>query len=197
MIAGVHITKQADWRGNPEQFENVYHFDTPSITTDAGWDELIDAVVAIEKPLFASMVSWIQARVHGPTNTTKAEDVMIRVKDLTGSGTLPGSGALTPLEMAIVASVYLGRSPRGFKVFLRKYWHTGRLASSPTGSSAALGNAALLAGDKTPYVNAFNSMRQITIGPGNNTLCTPSGRPFPAGATVNVANHLHVRQFRH
>lgn len=196
MIAGIHITKEVTWRGQPERFENVYHYDTPALDLDADWDALIDAIVAIEKPLHAAGVSWVQARVHGPTDTTKAEDVMRRVKDLSGSGTMAGSGGVTPYEMAFVCSFYVGRSPRGYKVYLRKYFHSCRMPSTTQGSAATFGNGAMAAADKTPFTSGMNNLKTITVGFGSNDLVTPSGRHLPLGSSPIINDYLHVRQFR-
>jgi len=194
---GVHITKQVTWRGQLEEFENVYHYDTSSpISTDAGWSDLIDQIVAAEKPRFGAVVSWKQARVHGPTNTTQAEDVMVYVKDLSGSGTIAGAGAAMPYESTIVAQFYLGRSARGYKRFLRKYYHTCKLASTASGSGVELGNAQLSAADKQPYIDLLNALKTLVVGGSNNDLCSPSGTHLPLGSSPTVLNYTHVRQFR-
>jgi hypothetical protein len=195
LIAAVHITKGITWHGHVEEFENVWHYDTPTITTDAGWDELIDAVVAAEKLVFPPGVSWLRARVHGPTDTTEADDIMRRVKDLTGVGSGTTSFVLPP-ELAVVASFYMGRSSRGFKIFLRKYLH----GVSITGTGAAIGHttgvSALGANQKAAFTTLMNTCKTVTIGAGVNNLCTPKGLHIPAGTSPVIADYVATRQFK-
>lgn len=197
MIAGIHITKSVLWRGAQEEFENVYHYDTPSgLNTDAGWNDLVDAIVAIEKLFHANNVTWRQARVHGPTNTTQAEDVMRFVKDLSGTGAISG-GTLMPFEMTIVAQLYMGRSgaPYHRKTFLRKYFHVCRLTPAGSGDDA-LGNTALSTAQKDFYKGHMNSLKTITIGGFANDLCKPNGNHIPLATDAVILNYAHTRQFR-
>lgn len=193
---GVSITKKVTWRGHEEQFSNVYHYDTSTpINTDSGWDSLIDQIVAAEKALFSNVVTWVNARVWGPTNGTKAESVTQRVKDLTGVGSITVATAI-PYEFTLVGQFYMGRNAgTQRKTFLRKYYHACCLQASSSNTPASLGNGALAAGDKTPVTTLMNAVKQITVGGFQNDLCKPSGQHIPAGTSPVILDHLHVRQF--
>jgi hypothetical protein len=190
----VTITKQTTWRGLPEKFSNVYHYDTGApISTDAGWDALINAIVAIEKPIHNSSVTFVEGRVNGPTNAGEAANIMQRIVDLTGAGTMGAGGATIPKEQTVVCSFYIGRSALGYKRFLRKYYHSGQIPSS-TVDSVRFGDTPLAAADKTPFTNAMNALKTITIGASSNDLCAPNGDHLPVGSSPKVLDHLHIRQ---
>lgn len=195
MIAAVHITKSATWHGHVEEWENVYHYETPTITSDDGWNELVDAVVAQERTIHSGGVNFVRARVHGPTDTTQAEDVMRFVKDLSGVGTLAISQNMAH-ELAVVGSIYLGRSTKGYKVFLRKYWHSRGIGGTGATADHVLGSGVLGTNQKAPFVAAYNALKLITIGAGGNRLVTPKGRPIPLGTDAKIADYVHTRQFK-
>ena len=120
----VSITKRITWRGSTEQFSNVYHYDTSSpITTDSGWQNLVDQIVALEKPVHYNVVTFVTSRVWGPTNAGPAASETRLIYDLTGTGT--GSGGRLYAEACVVAQFFLGRATgSGRKRFLRKYIHS-------------------------------------------------------------------------
>jgi hypothetical protein len=193
LIVGVHIVKATTWRGATEEFENVYHYDTPAINTSAGWEDLVNSIVTAEKTFHSTNVNFLRARIHGPTNTTQGDDVMRHVQDLSGAG--GGSVATNmPREMTIVCQLYMGRTERGYKAFLRKYWHTEHAPNSGAGATA--GNTALAAADKTYFAGKLDGLKSLNIGPGACHLCKPNGDHVPAGTGAQCLDYAHIRQFR-
>lgn len=192
----VSITKRITWRGTTEQFSNVYHYDTSSpITTDSGWQSLVDQIVAIEKTIHYNVVTFVTSRVWGPTNAGPAASETRLIYDLSGTGS--GSGGRIYAESAVVCQFFLGRaSGTGRKRFLRKYYHSQFLPTSAAGSDPTLGIASIAAGDKTPFTTAMNNLKTITVGGSGNDLCTPSGGHLPVGSTPQILDHLHIRQFK-
>lgn len=195
MIAAVHVTKGIGWKGHVEEFENVYHYDTPAISTDSGWDELIDAVVAAEKVMHTASVSFLRARVHGPTDTTEAADIMRRVRDLTGNGSGSTTNAAPP-ELSIVCSLYMGRSPAGYKRFLRKYYHGGVIGGTGASSGMGTGTVSLGSSQKAIYITQLTNLKNVAIGAGANALCTPKGIHIPVGEDWKVSDYAATRQFK-
>lgn len=195
LIAAVHITKTSAWKGHVEEWENVYHYDTPAITSEAGWDELIDKIVTAEKVFLPSTVGFVRARVHGPTDQTKDDDVMRRVRDLTGSGSASPTGSIPP-ELAVVCSIYMGRSPRGYKRFLRKYYHGAALAGAGVGSGQSYATAALSASMKSLFTNNLDPLRAFMIALGQCQLVTPDGVHIPTGEAWKVNDYISTRQFK-
>lgn len=173
----------------------MYHFDVPTVHTDSGWNSLADQVVTEDKKMHGSDVIYTNARIHGPTNGTKAEDQMRLVKDLSGGGTLASVGAEIGPELVVVCSLYMGRSPAGYKVFLRKYVRSAYLpTSAPSGAQAqrtALGSTA-----KAIYQTPLQNLKNITVGGGANALCTPKGEHIPVGNDWAVSDYVHTRQMR-
>lgn len=195
MIAGVHITHSISWQGKQEEFDTVYHYDTPTITTASGWQELVNAIVALEKPLFPSTVNFVRARVHGPTDLTKVEDVMQYVGDLTGQGTAT-AGFPCPPELAVVSELYMGRGPKGGKQILKKFWHAAQVEGTGAISPMTTGVNPLLAAQKTKFQTAYDSLKTITIGAGSNAICNEAGKHLPAGTSSTVKDYVVTRQFR-
>lgn len=195
MIVGVHLTKRANWHGVAEEWDSVYHYATPTITTESGWEGLADAVANAERELYGPSVSIIRCRIHGPTNTTKAEDIMRLVKDYALPGT-KNETLITPPESAVVVRWFLGRSTQGYKQILKKFYRYVALFDSGATQQMADGRVALNAAIVTRFVNFGNSMKTLTIGAGDNHLVNSQGKNLPVGTNAEVLKYTHTRQFR-
>jgi hypothetical protein len=191
MIRGISVEKRVTWREQPEDFANVYHYDSDATVSS---EELLDAIVAAERPMFVNAVSYIRGQVWGPTDGTKEQSQMLFQKNLSGLGT-SSVGSLTPSENTAVLSWDTGRvNTRGGRVYLRKYLHVcGISATSQT--AAAMGNNALPASEILKYKNFGNSIKTI-IGASGAHLCDKKGRRLPLGTDCKVLPHLRIRQFR-
>lgn len=192
---GIQVTKKITWRGAAEEFSNVWHYDLDAFQDDAGWDELVNKIVAVERPMHGGQVTFLRARVFGPTNAGKAANIMRYVKDLSGTGTLSGAGKM-PFEMTFVGQFYVGRGPKGGKQFLRKYIHACAMPSSTSTSDTNFGNAPLVQADKQPFIDGMMSAKNLTVLANNAPICTPLGKHLPLGTNVQLLNYLHTRQFR-
>ncbi len=191
----VSVTMSTLVKGIDEQFSNVFHFDVDvPFDTESGWESLGDQVVAAIRPLFSNRVNFRRYRIHGRTDTTKAEDQMRFVKDLTGTGTLSVNFDIAP-ELAVVADVYVGRGPKGGKQFLRKFIHSCGLNSSGS-SDAAQGRTAIPSAGRTVFVNALNSLKVVSVAGFDHPVCTPNGKRLPLGSTWEVNPYVATRQFR-
>lgn len=193
---GFQVTMSIDWRGKQEEFSNVAVYDLPVGTADAaGFNTFADNYVAALKTAYTNLVTFKRVRVYGPTNGTKAENVMQLVKDISGLGSASKLASI-PAEMTIVGQFYLGRGPKGGKQYIRKYFHVGAVAQSATGSAGALGNGSLAAGDKTAVSACMTSLKSIG-GPGVTVadICNENGKHLPLGSSPQVLDQLRVRQF--
>lgn len=193
----VSITKSVSFRGAAEEFSNVYHYDIDApFTTEQGWRDLVDAIVALEKPVHSTLVTYKSARVWGPTNQGPNASTTRLIADLTGTGSNNGGGVIWP-ELCVVGQFFVGRaSGTQRKRFLRKYYHITALPASPAGSNVQDGRGALAAGDKSPTTTALNGLKNISVGGQNRPLCTPQGDHLPVGSSPQVLPWLHVRQFK-
>lgn len=196
MIVGVHSLKEIRWRGKNETTENVYHYDTGIVPpTDAGWNDLADALVAKERSIFGSNVKFLQVRIHGPTDQGQDDDIMRFVKDYAN---IFGQAATTiemPPELAAVYSFYIGRSERGYKRYLRKFLHLGNVPASGN-FGYSIGKDPMGAATRTAITTFANDTKAIAVGGNDNILCAPNGTKVPSGATPIVSDFAHTRQFR-
>lgn len=193
----VSVTKRVLWRGIQEQFSNIYHYNVDAVLlTEAGWPDLINAVVAAEKPAFGTNVTYVSGRAWGPTDQDPEDSVTRAVIDLSGTGTQAGTGQI-PLEQTLVVQKYIGRSRiHNRKRFLRKYLHIAR-ASSTAAESARMGNDILGSNELNIGTEYGNRIQSVTVGPNTNPLCAPDGTLHTnAGASWVVLPHFHIRQFR-
>ncbi len=191
MILGVSIEKELTWRGQAEQFANVYHFDT-----DAGYmsEDLVQAVIAVERPAFSTQVKFRRAKVWGPTDQGVIASEMLLQADLTGTGSR-ASNFLTGFELAAVVSWNTGRkNSKGGPVFLRKYLHVGAIT---TAGGPELGNTALPSQDLDILRNYGNGIKNVGGATGlAANLCDKKGRKLPLNTSPKILPHLHTRQFR-
>lgn len=193
----VSIEKGVSFWGKEERFANVYHYDLGVAGTVVPGDAnaLVDALVALEKPVYASVVSFRTARVW-ETGGTPAENETVLIKDLTGPGTLSSSTQLWA-ENAVVVNIDTGRNTTtGRKIYLRKYIRCQYLGTSASGQ--ARGETALTTAQKQPFLTYGQSIREISLlgGTVSADLESPGGQDAGASATVTVLDYLHNRQFR-
>ncbi len=190
------VTKSRLWRGTQEQFANVWHYNVSAGESNDTLTSLLDAIVAKEKEVFGTNVTFVQGRVNGPTNQGEALNVMRVIKDLSGAGSYnPATASTTPGESAGVCSFYVGRNPAtGRKRFLRKYLHLGRIETSV--ADIVQGNTALDAAIKTRLKNWYESMKNMTVGASTFPICTPQGDQLPLLTPGVVLDYLHTRQLK-
>lgn len=190
---GFQIVKSVTWRGEEEEFGNVYHYDLAGILSS--YSSIVDAIVAIEKPAFGTNVTFKSARVWGPTDSGPEAAVTELVKDLSGLGTQAGT-AVIPMEETLVVQWYLGRSPTTQrKRFLRKYLHICK-ASTTDQTTGGMGNTAISSNLTTLGTTYGDGVKNLTVGGQNIPICAWNGDHLPVGTTTQVLPYMHTRQFR-
>lgn len=118
----ISITKRVAFRDAVQEFSNVYTYlhigldPQPSLA-----QEFIDALVALEKPLHSSAVTFVKARVWS-SGGTKAENRTLHTATLTGIGTRTANSAVDR-ERAVLIRWPAGLDVRGKPVYLRKWFH--------------------------------------------------------------------------
>lgn len=186
------ITKRMQFRGQPEEFSNIYHYDNPPGFTD--FDGALNAIATTEKTIFPGTVTFLRGRAWGPTNQGPAVSETRSIIDLTGTGTASFLGQNVYNELCIVAQLYVGRGATGRKRYLRKYYH---LMLMPASGDTFLGTSASIAtGSRTPFENALNSLKNITVSAQSLPICTPQGDHLPVGTNATTLPIPHIRQFK-
>jgi hypothetical protein len=122
LIVGVSIEKAFSFRGGTQPFANVYYFEgAVTIEATTALTALVDKIVAKEKERFSTEVSFVRGRCW-KADGTKAENVMIVDKALSGTGALSPSLNLDR-ERAFLVRYRAGVDSLGRPVYLRKFWH--------------------------------------------------------------------------
>lgn len=186
-VFAVSITKRMTWRGQNQEFSNVYHYKT-GVGTPFDDALAVADIVAAEKACHTTDITFQVARTWGPTDGSQAASVTREIIDLTGTG------VRTPLatfykELAILVVWPLGRyGSRNRPQFLRKWLHLGDQAGISTtnwssGSVTATANTVV-----TNYINAVDS-----VGPGPYDICAKGGEePISAGSMYPYLEHRQL-----
>lgn len=183
---GISITKGVSFRGVTQEFSNVYHYKTPIGTaTESEADSLIDTIVAREKLLHGTDVTFIRAKAWSDGGTN-AENQMIKQKLLSGTGTLAASSSLDR-ERAVLIQFAAGVDSRNRPVKLRKWFHICGGYLGPTAISAAeLQNTAQISSTvRGLYETSVNNLKSITAGVRGFDLCGPNGRDTTGDAVCH------------
>lgn len=179
-VFAVAITKSIPWRGGPQEFSNVYHFETGF---SEPFDDLavIADLVAMEKLVHGQTIDFVRARSWGPTDEGPAASVMREVVPLSGTGAVPVSGTMYR-ECAILISIPLGRyGTRNRPQYLRKWLHCDTTHGyDPRGLVRLTTPSEAL----TDYMDDLGSAGQRFWNLNGYQLCTADGRtpigdPYP------------------
>lgn len=193
-IYAVSVTKSIQWRGVEEFFSNVYHYNTGTNNLQGDLENLLSAVVGVDKAVHGGSVAYKEGRVWGPTDQGQAASVTRVIQDLSGFGSLAGTGGDIYKESTVVVQWYLGRlGAGGRKVWLRKFFHCMKL---PANGSGSLGDTGIGASNKAPFVTQGDNMKNLTVPFGSASLCRKNGTGLPVGTVSEVLDHLHIRQFK-
>jgi hypothetical protein len=164
-LYGVSITKSVSFRGAAQEFANTYYYNlTVGVMTESTGLALIDAVVALEKPMHANLVSFVRGRVWS-AGGTPSENTMIAQKNLSGAGTF--SGTVDPTldrERAFLVRFRAGSDTLGRPVYLRKWWHlmVGELNANGITSGQKAQTEGLTSTQRTQLVNWANNFKSVT-----------------------------------
>lgn len=184
MRVGVSITKTCSFRGVAQEFSNTYYYDGPLVVGQSDASALIDAIVALEKPMHYSSVTFKFGRCWS-AGGTKSENHMLDQHSLSGAGT----NASLPLasqdkERAFLVRFRAGIDSRGRPVYLRKWWHLdiGGAGGSSVTNSDLQQTTALAVNLRTQLETWANSFKSLTVAGGTYTLVSEKGRQI-SGAT--------------
>lgn len=192
---GISITKRCPFRGSTQEFSNVYHYTLAGGLLN-GLEGLVDEMVAVEKQLHSTKVTFIRAQVW-TSGGSKADNEMQFQKDLTGTGAQP-QNASQDNERAFLIRWRVGKSITGKPVYLRKWYHSCGSAAGVSPSTTVLANeGALATGDRTLVAAKAEELREIGALETWN-LCSESGRvaELPAECHQYLEHHQLGDQWR-
>jgi hypothetical protein len=183
---GLNVLKRFTYRGGVQHFGNTYYYETPIAAGDtAALNALADEVVAKEKAMFSTAVTFVQARLWS-AGGGPASNNMIVDKALTGTGAA-GANTFMPREMAFLVRFRAGNDSRGRPVYLRKWWHLDIAALAGTGiTNPELQNTAELAAAKRTALETFaDSIKTLSPSGQTATLVAKSGRQIDGATTAH------------
>lgn len=122
--AGIILIKSFAYRGQDEEWSNLYHFSGAG-SDPANWRDMTDALVTLEKTVYSNRVTILRALCYD--NTDNDSVYTYDLADYAGvvPGTLsPSLGDVAPGDVAGWVRWDTGtRSSRGKPIYLRKYFH--------------------------------------------------------------------------
>lgn len=183
-IFGFSVTKRVAFRESTQEFSNVYYYRVTAATTpDSELSARLDDVVAIEKDLHSTMVSFIRGRVWSQIGGP-AENVMRVQKNLSGTGTGTVIGSMDR-ERAVLFMWPAGVDIRGKPVFLRKWFHSCGVCAGVTFTTGNLENSTAISdANRASIATRANDLR--LIGPLDEyLLVAKSGREHTGAGTCH------------
>jgi hypothetical protein len=192
-ITGVSITKSTSFRGIQQEFANTYYYQTPLPITQTTAEGLIDAVVAIEKPMHSTAVNFVRGRAWSAGGTPQ-ENEQLAQKNIGGAGTnVNGPSTKIDKERAFLVRARAGNDSRGRPVYLRKWWHLDVTAvASQQISDAQLQNTASLSTAIRDELKAkFDSLKNLTVGAQQFQLTSSNGRQISGDTQAHAYLEHH------
>lgn len=164
----IRLVKEMPYRGDPaKQFSNRYYFDGGSPGDATAWHTLMDAIVLLEKTIFASTTHIVDAFGYAP-----GSEIAVASKAYTTAGTAATTnGQHVPGDCAAVCRWgTTKRSTKNHQVFVFSYWHRC-MTDSTTGVPDVL-----LASQRTAMENyAQTWVDGISVSGRTYKRCTPDG----------------------
>jgi hypothetical protein len=193
-LVGVSITKSVVYRDSVQEFSNVYHYQWTGLNPGVAMaDDLIDRLVALEKPLHGSGISFVRGRCWS-AGGTKAENEMISQKPLSGTGT---SGLATSMdkERAYLIRWRAGVDTRGKPVYLRKWFHLQAQFSGAAATTAIINqDSGFSAANRTAIASQFNPFNPIVFNSGLTTGRLVSEKGREGDTTAEAHKYLEHHQ---
>ena len=187
-IWAVSITKRSLYRGEQEEFANVYHYRVDSKDTEDDWSdsEIADfarEVAAQERPYTSGSVGFRRARVWGPIGGPPSSVNTIGKISLSGFGDLSSDSRLGLEDVFVVSFKTVEESIRDRPVYLRKWL---RPKAAPDGST--LPDSVIAVEEPLPdtvqtALESFaDDIAGVAVGgvPDFGILVSPQGRQIPA-----------------
>jgi hypothetical protein len=195
-IIGISITKETAFRDSIQPFSNMYFYNNGvgGDPDQAGANNLIDELVAIEKTLHSTAVEFTFGRCWRQ-GLTEILSVMLHQKPLTGNGTATSNAGLDR-ERAYLFRRRAGSDNRGQPVYLRKWYHT--VGSFPGGPASLSTNiTANLTGftqaERDAMANNVGDISGLAAAGGGWAICAKSGRE-PTEANWQAHRYLEHHQ---
>lgn len=138
MAVGMTIVKRFSYLGDPtEEFANTYFFSGSTPADATAWRALFDALVTQEKTVLLDNTAIIRGYGYDSdaADRTAVWSVDLRVSpEVTVGGTLATTGKdVMPGDTAVWLRWKTSRvTMKGKPIYLRKYYHPGLRAASPT-----------------------------------------------------------------
>jgi hypothetical protein len=180
----ISIVKSTAFRDSVQEFSNTYHYGAigPNPSESRAL-ELIDELVAIEKTLHSTLVTFVRARLWSAGGNV-AENQMIAQKTLTGVGSMSTSTNMDK-ERAYLIQWDAGLDTRGRKVRLKKWFHAcGFIGAHTLDSGTLSGVTGFSSSDRTAIATKVDAVTRLGVGVEEYGLIAPSGRERDGGNPV-------------
>ena len=180
----ITIVKQTAFRDSVQEFSNTYHYG--AIGPNPGETralELIDELVAIEKTLHSSAVTFVRARLWSSGGSI-AQNQMIAQKSLSGTGSMSTIGSFDK-ERAYLIQWDAGLDNRGRKVRLKKWFHACGFIAATTNSPSLLDQTTgFSSADRNTIATKVDAVTRLGEGVEEYGLVGPNGRQRDGGNPV-------------
>jgi hypothetical protein len=168
MTPSITIVASFTYRDNVEEWSNRYHFAGATPATTSDWKILADAIIAEEKTIVDSLVSFVRAYGYTADGTPSVATIDYTAAPLTPvHGTLAVGGSFTPGDVAMTCRWQTDRrTSAGKPIYLRKYFHAAQGLSTDRDMLATAQHTAL---------QAFAVAMLSPLGVGEQTMSGPDG----------------------
>jgi hypothetical protein len=190
----VSITKRTPFRDSVQEFSNVYTYGSVGLNpqNDAEADQIIDPIVAYEKSIHSTDVTFLKARMW-TSGGTKATNNMIRTKTLSGTGSGSTYAPGLDKERAVLIQIPAGTDSRGRPVKLRKWYHVcGNIGSVGITASINSNTTGFSTTDRNTIASNFNAILRLNSDVWG--LMAESGRERTDGGQAACHRYLEHHQ---
>ncbi len=127
---GVVVVASFTYRGQPEEWSQLYHFTGAAPSDDAGWNDLITDLIGILQSCTTNLVTWVRAYGYDDTDHDAVYSVADPDAPFPAVGAAATAGAdIAPGDCAAWMRWKTGRTnTHGKPIYLRKYFHSVILA---------------------------------------------------------------------
>jgi hypothetical protein len=180
---GISILKSTAFRDSIQEFSNIYHYaGIGSMPNAAQANALIDELTANEKVFHSSAVSFVRGMLW-KADGTKAENVMISQKLLSGEGSTPTTPGFDR-ERAFLVQWPAGTNSRGKPVRLKKWYHScGQFGGFQITNGHMSNVSGFSSAERAEIANTADSVTRIGTTD-EWGLVAPSGRERNGGAPI-------------